>query len=374
MDNIDLSSVRLIFNGAEPISIDICNQFLGAMHPFGLKQTAIFPVYGLAEASLAVTFPALENPIQTLAVKRNQLGVGDRMEAGNDPAQNINFVFVGKPVQSCHVRITDDNNQVLADSHVGHIQLKGDNVTSGYYRAAEINRQLITADGWLDTGDLGAFVNGQMIITGRIKDIIFVNGQNYYAHDLENILHHLDGLELGKVVVDGIRRAGSSDDEVIVFILYRGEISAFLPLMQKIRGAINQTTGVEVAQVIPVKHIPKTTSGKVQRHRLGEACLNGDYNALIAEISAASPVQPATAEYDDPTHGIEAKISEICHQVITDKTIGPDDNLFEIGISSLALAEIHERLENATPAKSTSAICSTTRLSTSLPHSCNRNN
>lgn len=350
-DSFDLSSVRLIFNGAEPISIDICNQFLAAMHPYGLKQTAIFPVYGLAEASLAVTFPALESPIQTLAVKRNQLGVGDRMEASNDPAQNINFVFVGKPVQSCHVRITDNNNQVLTDGYVGRIQLKGDNVTSGYYRAEEINKQLITADGWLDTGDLGVFVNGQMIITGRIKDIIFVNGQNYYAHDLENILHPLDELELGKVVVDGVRRAGSSDDEVIVFILYRGEINAFLPLIQKIRGAINQTTGVEVAQVIPVKHIPKTTSGKVQRHLLGEACLNGAYNALIAEITAATSVQPSTTNHDSPTHSIEAKISEICHQVITDKTIGPDDNLFEIGISSLALAEIHEQLENDYPGK-----------------------
>jgi len=351
VDALDLSSVRLIFNGAEPISIDICNRFLEAMRPHGLKQTAMFPVYGLAEASLAVSFSTPGDPIQTFGAKRNQLGIGDRVEAGNDPAQNINFVFVGKPVRGCHVRITDDNNQVLADDHVGHIQLKGDNVTGGYYRAEEINRQLITADNWLDTGDLGAIVNGQLIITGRVKDIIFVNGQNYYAHDLENILHHLGELELGKVVVDGVRRAGSSDDEVIVFILYRGAISAFLPLIQKIRGTINQTTGVEVAQVIPVKHIPKTTSGKVQRHLLGEAWLNGDYNTLIAEINTASPVQPATVEHDDTAHGIEAKISEICHQVITDKTIGLDDNLFEIGISSLALAEIHERLENDYPGK-----------------------
>ncbi|HHO58762.1 MAG TPA: AMP-dependent synthetase, partial [Thiotrichales bacterium] len=350
IDALDLSPVRLIFNGAEPISVDICRQFMQAMQPFGLADNAMFPVYGLAEASLAVSFPEPQSPLQTLSLKRDQLGIGDPVVIDNEPAQSMTFVLVGKPIRDCHVRITDDDNTVLSDGHVGHIQLKGDNVTAGYYHEDEINRQLISDDGWLDTGDSGAFVDGQMVITGRVKDIIFVNGLNFYSHDLENILHPLDELELGKVVVDGARKPDSAEDELIVYVLHRGDIDRFMPLAQKIRKTLNTATGVEVQQVIPVKRIPKTTSGKVQRHRLTDEYLAGDYNELIAEMQAAGKALSGAGE-NEAANDIEAHISEICRNTVSDKTIGLDDNLFEIGISSLALAEIHEQLEADYPGK-----------------------
>ena len=349
IEPIDLSAVRLIFNGAEPISAAICEQFLSAMQTYGLNPNTMFPVYGLAEASLAVAFPEPESGIKTLHLKRDRLGIGDQVEFATEPANSTTFVAVGKPIRNCGVRITDNHNQPLSEGHVGHIQLKGDNVTRGYYHAPDINRRLFTEDGWLDTGDSGAFVNNQMLITGRIKDIIFVNGLNFYAHDLENILHQLDELELGKVVADGARKADDNEDELITYILYRADIETFLPLLQKVRATINQTTGVEVNQVIPVKRIPKTTSGKIQRHLLTEAYLNGDFDAVIAQLKTLQAATPTTPDTHAEMNDFETKISEICRNTVTDKTIGPDDNLFEIGISSLALAEIHEQLEETYP-------------------------
>ena len=355
IDPIDLSHIRLIFNGAEPISIEICQQFLQAMSQYQLKQNTMYPVYGLAEASLAVSFPKPGDALKTVSVKRNQLAIGDLIEQSDNPDENMTFVLVGQPVRHCQVRITDDNNVVLADSHVGHIQLKGDNVTCGYYHDEAVNQALISSDGWLDTGDSGAFINGEMVITGRVKDIIFVNGQNFYSHDLENILHQLDELELGKVVVDGARQAGNSEDELIVYLLHRGDIESFMPLLKAARRLINETTGVEVNQVIPIKRVPKTTSGKIQRHLLGQEYLDGHFDEVIAQIQAL-----VTDHQDHETRGsnetaesdsIESHIQQICRDTVSDKVIAADDNLFEIGISSLALAEIHEQIDAHYPGK-----------------------
>jgi acyl-CoA synthetase (AMP-forming)/AMP-acid ligase II/acyl carrier protein len=354
IETIDLSRVRLIFNGAEPISIELCHQFLNAMASHGLKSNTMYPVYGLAEASLAVSFPRPEDEIESIKLKRSQLAVADTIKTGVDDA--VDFIFVGKPVNNCHVRICDLNNNPLKDNTVGKIQLKGDSITSGYYHADEINKQLITADGWLDTGDLGAFVNGQMIITGRIKDIIFINGLNFYSHDIENILHNLAQLELGKVVASSARKAESNDEELIIFILYRSAIESFIPLLKTVRKAINKTTGIEINHVIPVKRIPKTTSGKIQRHLLSDEYIAGEYDTVIHDINALINQEKNDTintvnkiEKSANVVSLESRILQICRSGAPKKNINPDDNLFEIGISSLVLADIHEQLDEAFP-------------------------
>ena len=364
MEQIDLSHVRLIFNGAEPISIEICEQFLTAMAVYGLKPNAMYPVYGLAEASLVVSFPKPADEIESIKLNREHLAIGDKVKTSSIAAQSVEFVLTGKPINDCLVRISDESNNVLANNTVGRIQIKGDNVTRGYYLEDKINQEIISQDGWLDTGDLGAFVSidsnnadtgssDQLIITGRMKDIIFVNGLNFYSHDLENILHTLDDLELGKVVATGARKATSLEDEVIIFILYRGEIEAFIPLAKTARKIINEATGIEVHQVIPVKRIPKTTSGKVQRHLLNKEYISGNYDSLIKEISTIMNTE-SDAKANTTTQtgsNLDNQILDICNSVVEDKTISLDDNLFEIGISSLALAEIHEGIDEAFPGK-----------------------
>jgi len=349
IDQIDLCHVRLIFNGAEPISIDICNHFINALSGHGLNPNTMFPVYGLAEASLAVSFPNPEDKIECIKLERQKLAIGDTIEITNN-SDAMKFVLVGEPVNDCHVRITDIDNNPLNENSVGKIQIRGDSITKGYYLADEINKQLITNDGWLDTGDLGAFINNQMIITGRIKDIIFVNGLNFYSHDLENILHELDDLELGKVVATGARKPDSNEDELIIFILYRGDIEAFIPLLNAIRKTINTATGIEIHHVIPVKRIPKTTSGKVQRHILNEEYISGEYDTKINAINSILN-QSSTNNNNINANYFEDLIIQICNSTVTDKNIGLDDNLFEIGISSLALAEIHEQIEERFPGK-----------------------
>ncbi|MGH8232251.1 MAG: AMP-binding protein, partial [Steroidobacteraceae bacterium] len=214
---LDLARVRLIFNGAEPISVELCEQFLQRLAPSGLRPECMFPVYGLAEASLAVSFPTAGQGLHATTFDRRALGVGDTAECGGlDPGAGVRLVSVGRAIPYCQLRVAGDDDRTLPDERVGHIQIRGANVTGGYYQDPAANTVGCTADHWLRTGDLGVIHDGELYVTGRHKEIVFVNGQNYYPHDLEHIAEDVPGLELGKVVVTGARAPDAEADELLV--------------------------------------------------------------------------------------------------------------------------------------------------------------
>jgi len=154
---LNLSTVRLIFNGAEPISVELCEEFLTRMAPARLKRESMYTVYGLAEASLAVSFPALGGRYRTTAFNRHQLGVGQAVEVIGPTERNaLLLASVGKPIPYCEVRIGDELDAALPAGRVGHIQIRGANVTAGYLDAPEANAESFTADGWLSSMSPGA--------------------------------------------------------------------------------------------------------------------------------------------------------------------------------------------------------------------------
>ena len=219
-EGTDLSCVKLILNGAEPISWDLCEEFLDALAPLGLRRSAMYPVYGLAEATVGVTVGKPGDEASRIVVDRHSLKIGDGYrEATPGQPDAISFVRVGKAIRDVEIRIADDDGEILADDKVGNIQLRGASVTERIYGDEEATAALFTPDGWLRTGDCGVFVDGQLVITGRQKDILIVNGQNYYPHDVEEIIAELDGLDLGKVVVAGATPTSSGTEELVVFIL-----------------------------------------------------------------------------------------------------------------------------------------------------------
>ncbi len=346
--NLDLSSVRLIFNGAEPISVELCEEFLARLQGLGLRRTAMYPVYGLAEASLAVSFPPVGRALHAIQLNRHKVGIGDRAEVLPVASRDaLGLVSVGKAIPLCQLRIADNDDRPLADGHVGHIHIRGENVTAGYFEEPAANAESFTADGWLKTGDLGLVLDGETYITGRAKEILFVNGQNYYPHDLEAIAQRADGMELGKVVVAGVRPPGAETDQLTVFALYRGDLAQFPALAAQITRLVNEQAGLEVVQVVPVKRIPKTTSGKIQRHLLEQNLLDGEFAEDLAEVARhTGGLQPGASLAPD---SIESRLLRICNGVLTSKQIGPNDNLFEIGASSLKLIEIHEQVDREYP-------------------------
>lgn len=348
LEGVDLSAIRIVFNGAEPISVDLAEEFLDRLAPHGLRRSAMFPVYGLAEASLAAIFPELGSTYSYITVDRRSLGVGAtaRFVDAHDPTA-LKLMCEGRPIPYTSVKLVDDDGGEVGPDRVGHLLIRGENVTRGYFNNPEANAAAIDADGWLRTGDLALVHDGRYYITGRSKEIIFVNGQNYYPYDIESVIQHEPGLDHGKVIAAGVQGAGAPSDELVLFVLHRGSMADFVPLATRAMHLVNEHAGVEVARVVPVKRIPKTTSGKLQRSALAAAYADGEFAAEIAEFDHA------WAEVHG--HGraaagrIERQIKAIVDDALAGKRVDVDDNLFDIGASSLSLIQIHEKIDELYP-------------------------
>jgi amino acid adenylation domain-containing protein/non-ribosomal peptide synthase protein (TIGR01720 family) len=338
----DLSCVKLIINGAEPISASLCREFFNAMAKYGLKCEAAFPVYGMAEACVAVTFSRVGTGLITVPVNRNCIVVGQQIEVMNSVEEEKTLIFVdlGYPVDDCTVRICDDEDKLLGDNTIGNIHIKGRNVTSGYYNNPKATEQAFSQNGWLRTGDLGFMQGGRLIVTGRKKDIIFINGQNFYPHDIERVAEEVEGLWVGQVAACGLYNKELQAEEIGIFVLYKRNLEKFAKLTAEVKRHVNAVTGIKVSVVVPVDKMPRTTSGKIQRYRLRELFDTGKYSDVLAALlDIAESLQEAeTADF--PRDELETKIHAIWVEALNLKNIGINDNFFELGGDSLKAAYI----------------------------------
>ncbi len=349
-EGLDLSCVRLIFNGAEPISADLARRFVRAMEPHGLKPNCMFAVYGLAEASLAVSFPRPGSALETLHFPRSGLSVGARVTAVPSEAEGAaEFVKLGWPVPGTEVRISDESGVGLGEQVLGRVQIRGDNVTRGYYRDETKTAECISPEGWLDTGDLGLMWGGQLVVTGRAKDLVIVNGQNHYPQDLERVAEQVAGIEANRVAAASVRALAADSEELALFVTHRGDLNDFVPKVLELRRKILQHTGLQATHVVPVKQIPKTSSGKLQRYALAQAFEQGEFEDVLAELEpllrAAGAEQPPQSQATTTVR----RLLEVCAVFVTDRELTPQTNLLEINLNSLTLARVHESIEREFP-------------------------
>lgn len=338
--NWDLSHVRIIYNGAEPISEKLCYEFLDRMAAHGLKRHAMCPVYGLAEATLAVSMSGLKDEVISLAVDRNKLNVGDKISVKAAGENTVSFVNVGRAVNNCAIRIADKQGKPVKDGVVGHVHIKGEAVTSGYYNNAIETKKVISEEGWLNTGDLGFIINDALYITGRAKDVIFVNGQNFYSHDLERVAEEVEGVELNKIVITGYFNAAENKDQTIAFVFHRGEPASFLALANALKAHINSKIGFQLDTIIPVKDIPKTTSGKLQRFKLAERYTKGEFEETEQQLHLLMKESKAVVNVAKPSNETEEALLQIWKQLLKTDDIGVNHRFFEAGGNSLKAAEM----------------------------------
>lgn len=343
----DLSCVRLIFNGAEPISEAWCRLFTERLAPYGLRPGAMFPVYGLAEASLAVTFPPVNEGLICAHIDRDSLAENSLVRTAEaDDERRLTLVDLGYPVEGCGLRICGDDGAILAAERVGEIQISGANVTRGYYNNAAATREVFTADGWLRTGDMGFLRGGRLTVTGRKKDLIFVNGRNVYPHDLERLAEALDEIELGKVAAAGAVDPATGANIALVFVLYRRKPEQFADLAAKLKRHLNQGAGIEVAHVLPVKRLPKTTSGKLQRYKLAEQFERGEFQATIEALNGMfGDLHSGARDAEDHTDELGGILTTLFREVLRiDGPIGGSAHFFELGGNSLKATMLAARL------------------------------
>ena len=284
----NFSSMKAMLNGAEPISVSVMHDFVATLVPYGFRPEAMMPVYGMAEATLAISFSPLMKPSEVRAFDANLLDRENRTREVDpaDPSARI-LSEVGVALNDIDIRIVDEQDRLLGQGCAGHIQLKGPGITSGYYNNPED-----TASGfcgpWLRTGDIGFFFDGRLYISGRYKDIIFKNGKNYFANDLEDMACRLTEINYGKVCFGGITSRETSQDKVVAFVAGLAEARA-PETFRLLRGLLRSNLGITVDEMVLIKsnEIPKTSSGKLQRFRLMQRYSLGEFDA--ARFTADMP-------------------------------------------------------------------------------------
>jgi surfactin family lipopeptide synthetase A len=282
----DLSSIKAVTNGAEPISIKVMNEFIEKMAPYGFRREAMMPVYGMAEATLAISFsPLHQGPLITSFDRRLIQTEGKVVRANPGSGGAVELVSVGKALNDVMIRIVNGKGQPLKESVVGQIEIMGDNITSGYY-GNEVDHTLTFHGPWLRTGDNGFFYEDNLYITGRTKDIIFIRGQNLYAHDLENLAIQYYDIPYGKLIISGVFDERKGRDIILLFL--SGSLNPeTLETFQKLKTFYRTTYGITIDKCVPIRsnQIPRTSSGKIQRYRLVAAYQNGEFDEVIAEVA-----------------------------------------------------------------------------------------
>lgn len=265
LDGVDLSSLEVLLNGAEPVDPATITGFEARFAAWGLRPGTVRPVYGLAESALAVTFaepgPPYVDTVDADRLERDGLAQPARAGAG----RTRSFVSVGAPLPTQEIRIVDATDGVRPDRAIGHIVVRGPSVTKGYFRQPDATANALRG-GWLHTGDLGYVAEGRLFVTGRSKDLIIRLGRNYHAQDFERVIAEVPGVVAGGVAVFGIESAEVTRIVVIAETRLR-EPSAVAELVAAIRAQCQMhfEIGPDDVRLMPPGGIPRTTSGKVRR-------------------------------------------------------------------------------------------------------------
>jgi fatty-acyl-CoA synthase len=269
---LDLSHWRVAGCGAEPVRASTLKAFAEKFASVGFREEAFLPCYGMAEHTLAVTFPPLNRVPRVDIVKGEALAVSRKaipIDGADDEGVRTELVSCGRPFPKHEVRVADERGHAVPERHVGQILLKGPSVFHGYIGREAQSRDTL-AHGWLHSGDLGYLVDGELYVCGRVKDTIIVNGRNYYPQDLEQSAADVADVKKGRVVAFGTGAAEGR--ERIVVVVESSTSSPRDDLAGRVRAGIVDATGVLVDEVVvaPPGTIPKTTSGKLQRVRVRE--------------------------------------------------------------------------------------------------------
>jgi len=264
---LDLSRLRVALNGAEPIDPDQVEAFVAAGRRHGLRPEAVFPAFGMAEVAIGGTFPAPLSGMVTDCVDRRVLET-ERYAAPTDPGVegSRRLPLLGRPVPGLEIRVVDPDTGVpLREREVGELEIRGTSVTPGYYRRPDANAELFR-DGWLRTGDLSYLLDGQLVVCGRIKDVIIVGGRNLFPEDVERAVGRLEGVRAGNVIAFGVE--GDRGRESLVVVAESRAVDDDLAAVRRlVAERVRDAVGVPAKDIVLVAPgtLPKTSSGKLQR-------------------------------------------------------------------------------------------------------------
>jgi fatty-acyl-CoA synthase len=290
MEGLDLSPLTVALSGAEPVDPAVVEAFVAEARRFGFTPGGIFPAFGMAEVAIGGTFPPRYRGLVTDTVDREVLEtqrvakpveVRDPDELGLTARQ---LPLLGTPVPGLEMKVVDvETYEEVPERHVGELLLRGTSVTPGYYKRPDATAALFR-DGWLCTGDLAYLLDGELVLCGRIKDVIIVGGRNVFPEDIERAVGSLDGVRAGNVIAFGMEGYKGKESVVVVAEVRVSETSGDLEaIRERIHHRTLEVCGLPPRDVMLVTPgtLPKTSSGKLQRSKCREEYLQEELALVV---------------------------------------------------------------------------------------------
>jgi fatty-acyl-CoA synthase len=290
LEGVDLSSWSICLNGAEAVSAEVQRRFSERFGRWGFRASSFTPCYGMAEASLAVTFKPAGTSFKALGVDGDKLAAEGMIEPGGKE-----IVSVGRPLAGMAVEIRDDHGVALPPGHVGHIFVSGPSIMAGYFGRPDLTDQALHG-GWLHTGDRGFTHDGELYVCGRQKDIVIVRGANHAPEEFEAALEGLPGVRTGCAVAVGFVPPGEDDEALAMLVETTSDASE--SLAQDVASRVQQHTGILPARVelLAPGTLPRTSSGKLRRREALTQWQTGQLAPPKKVTAARLLVQAASGE------------------------------------------------------------------------------
>jgi len=279
--DLDLRSWRHAGIGGDMVRPDVLERFAEAFEPAGFDRSIFMPSYGMAEVCLAITFSPDKSGIRTDTIDRAALADLQLAKPISDPkdaGRGRRFVLCGRVLPGHRLEVRNEAGKVLGDRQVGRIFIAGPSVMAGYFNDLEATREVLSTDGWLDTGDLGYMLAGDIVVTGRAKDLVIVNGRNVWPQDIEWTIESLRIVRNGDSAAFSVDR-GDGERVVVAVVARVASAEARASLARDVAGAVRESIAVdcEVVLVPPAMGLPMTSSGKLSRSRAKANYLAGLY-------------------------------------------------------------------------------------------------
>ncbi|HEY0964066.1 MAG TPA: SDR family NAD(P)-dependent oxidoreductase [Pseudomonadales bacterium] len=324
----DLSCMRFMVNAGEAVVSATARRFIALLQRFGLPDTALRPAFGMVETCSGITWSR-----------------GFRLE---DTADSDLFVSLGPVIPGADLKIVDDAGATVTEGREGRLLLKGPSVFAGYEGDAQANAGVIV-DGWLVTGDLAFIKDGELYVTGREKDMMIINGNNHYCHEIEAVVATSREVAGDCVAATSVRGAGDNTESLVIFYAAaEGQAGDRATLEKVLRADLSRATGLAPKAFVALQpeDFPRTEIGKIKRSVLKRRYEAGEFrhqaNKMTAEPArAVIDTAPASAAYRDLLSGITA----IWQRALGLQHIGHDDTFFELGGSSLLAIQVQHELE-----------------------------
>ena len=285
---IDLSALRVAGIGGDMVRPEALSAFADAFSPVGFNRNAFTPSYGMAEATLAISFPELGAPVTVDNVDMRHYtrsGVAQPASAVTSPEHKRGFVLCGRALPGHEIEVREENGEACGERAVGRIYIKGPSLTPGYFSDPEASAAMYDGQ-WLDTGDMGYFLGGQIVITGRAKDLIIINGRNIWPQDIEWAVEKVDGVRGGGVAAFSVD--DGHGERIIVVAERRGmDAEALTALKREISSVVQNAVGAPAEIVLARPHsMVMTSSGKLSRAKVKQKYLDGAFDADTREDEA----------------------------------------------------------------------------------------